>query len=104
MKVEQAKQIANKAIEQLSHALEAGHSEKLREYLTAMARLHRYSLHNIMLIASQRPDATHVAGSFAIPITADPDSGAVDGDQVRGTFDVPICSAPAGFDPAVCCL
>src|SRR5579863_9437850 len=62
MKVEQAKQIANKAIEQLSHALEAGHSEKLREYLTAMARLHRYSLHNIMLIASQRPDATHVAG------------------------------------------
>ena len=62
MKVEQAKQIASKAIEQLSQALEAGHSEKLREYLAAMARFHRYSLHNIMLIASQRPDATHVAG------------------------------------------
>jgi len=62
MKVEQANQIASKAIEELSHALEAGHSEKLREYLAAMARFHRYSLHNIMLIASQRPDATHVAG------------------------------------------
>jgi hypothetical protein len=62
MKIEQAKQIAGKAIEELSHALEAGHSEKLREYLGAMARFHRYSLHNIMLIATQRPDATHVAG------------------------------------------
>ena len=62
MKVEQAKQIASKAIEQLSQALERGHSETLTEYLAAMARFHRYSLHNIMLIASQRPDATHVAG------------------------------------------
>ena len=62
MKIEQAKQIANKAIEELSQALEAGHSEKLREYLGAMARFHRYSWHNVMLIASQRPDATHVAG------------------------------------------
>jgi len=62
MKVEQAKQIASKAIEQLSQALEAGHSEKLREYLAAMARFYRYSLHNIALIASQRPDASHIAG------------------------------------------
>jgi antirestriction protein ArdC len=65
MKVEQAKQIASKAIEQLGQALEAGHSEKLREHLAAMARFHRYSLHNIMLIASQRPDASHVAGFHA---------------------------------------
>src|SRR5215472_17725919 len=62
MKIEQAKQIATKAIEELSQALEAGHSEKLRGYLGAMARFHRYSWHNVMLIASQRPDATHVAG------------------------------------------
>jgi len=62
MKIEQAKQIASKAIEELSQALEAGHSEKLREYLGAMARFHRYSWHNVILIASQRPDATHVAG------------------------------------------
>jgi len=62
MKIEQAKQIATKAIQELSQALEAGHSEKLREYLGAMARFHRYSWHNVMLIASQRPAATHVAG------------------------------------------
>ena len=62
MKVEQAKQIASKAIEQLSEALERGHSETLRSYLAAMARFHRYSLHNLILIVSQRPDATRVAG------------------------------------------
>jgi antirestriction protein ArdC len=62
MKVEQAKQIVSNATEQLSQALERGHSETLREYLAAMARFRRYSLHNIMLIASQRRDATHVAG------------------------------------------
>jgi antirestriction protein ArdC len=65
MKVEEAKQIASKAIEQLSQALEAGHSEKLREHLAAMARFHRYSWHNIMLIASQNPTAIHVAGFHA---------------------------------------
>ena len=65
MKIEQAKQITSKAIEELSHALEGGHSEKLREYLGAMARFHRYSLHNVMLIASQKPTATHVAGFHA---------------------------------------
>src|SRR5882672_11500477 len=62
MKVEQAKQVANKAIELLSEALERGHSETLRNYLAAMARFHRYSLHNLILIVSQRPDATRVAG------------------------------------------
>lgn len=65
MKVEQAKQIASKAIEQLSQALEAGHSEKLREHFAAMARFHRYSWHNVMFIASQKPTATHVAGFHA---------------------------------------
>ena len=65
MKVEQARQIASKAIEQLSQALEGGHSEKLREHLAAMARFRRYSLHNVMLIASQKPTATHVAGFHA---------------------------------------
>ena len=62
MKVEQAKQIASSAIEQLRQALEAGHSERLTEYLAAFARFHRYSWHNIMLIASQNSTATHVAG------------------------------------------
>lgn len=65
MKVEQAKQIASNAIEQLRQALEAGHSERLKEYLAAMARFRRYSWGNIMLIASQKPNATHVAGLHA---------------------------------------
>ncbi|MGH9697844.1 MAG: ArdC-like ssDNA-binding domain-containing protein [Candidatus Acidiferrales bacterium] len=62
MKVEQAKQITSNAIEQLKQALERGHSETLNEYLAAIARFHRYSWHNIMLIASQKPTATYVAG------------------------------------------
>ena len=65
MKVEQARQIATKAIEQLSQALDAGHSEKLKEHLAAMSRFHRYSSQNIMLIASRNPTATHVAGFHA---------------------------------------
>jgi antirestriction protein ArdC len=65
MKVEQAKQIASNAVEQLRQALEAGHSERLKEYLAAMARFRRYSWHNVMLIASQKQNATHVAGFHA---------------------------------------
>ena len=62
MKVEQAKQIAETAIQQLAGSLERGHSEELRIYLAAMAKFPKYSFHNLMLILSQRPDATHVAG------------------------------------------
>ena len=65
MKVEQAKQIATNAIEQLRQALEAGHSERLKEYLAAMARFRLYSWGNVMLIASHKPNATHVAGFHA---------------------------------------
>ena len=65
MKVEQAKQIASNAIEQLRQALETGHSERLKEYLAAMARFRRYSWGNVVLIASQKPNATHVAGFHA---------------------------------------
>jgi antirestriction protein ArdC len=62
MNVEQARQIASNAIEQLRQSLTTGHSERLEEYLAAMARFRRYSWHNVMLIASQKPNATHVAG------------------------------------------
>ena len=34
----------------------------LKQYLNAMARFHNYSFGNIMLIARQKPQATHVAG------------------------------------------
>src|SRR5258708_31028647 len=62
MKFEQAKQIVETAIQQLAESLERGHSEELRRYLTAMAKFRKYSLHNVLLILSQRPNASHVAG------------------------------------------
>ena len=52
----------SKAIEELSEALAAGKSETLIAYLAAIGRFHKYSLHNVMLIALQKPSATHVAG------------------------------------------
>jgi antirestriction protein ArdC len=62
MKSEEIKEITNKATEKLIAALNESHSETLTLYLAAMARFHRYSLRNVMLIASQNPAATHVAG------------------------------------------
>jgi hypothetical protein len=51
-----------KAIEELSEALAAGKSETLTQYLAAIGRFHKYSLHNVMLIVLQKPEAAHVAG------------------------------------------
>lgn len=62
MKIEQAKEIAEKAIGQLAESLERGHSEELKRYLAAMARFPKYSLHNVCLILAQRPGAARVAG------------------------------------------
>lgn len=62
MKTDQAKEIIDNHLDQLSKALDSGHSEQLTEFLGTMARFHRYSLGNLMLIMAQRPDATHVAG------------------------------------------
>jgi hypothetical protein len=41
MKIEQAKEIAEKAIGQLAESLERGQSEGLKDYLAAMARFPR---------------------------------------------------------------
>jgi len=49
----------------LIEQLEAGHSEGLTAYLTAMGRFHNYSFGNILEIARQRSDATRVAGMYA---------------------------------------
>ena len=62
MNSENIKKVTNQAIEQLIAALNEGRSETLTQYLTAIGRFHRYSLRNVMLIASQKPTATHVAG------------------------------------------
>lgn len=37
-------------------------SERYKEYLRVMSRFHRYSFGNTILIAIQKPDATHLAG------------------------------------------
>jgi antirestriction protein ArdC len=62
MKSEQIKEITEKATEQLVAALQQGHSGALTSYLKAIGRFHRYSLHNVLLIALQKPHATYVAG------------------------------------------
>jgi N-terminal domain of anti-restriction factor ArdC len=62
MKSEQIKEITDRAAEQLVAALQAGHSEALTVYLKAIGRFHHYSLHNVLLIASQKPNASYVAG------------------------------------------
>ena len=62
MQSEQIKEITERAAGQLVAALEAGQSEALTAYLKAIGRFHRYSLHNVLLIASQKPNASYVAG------------------------------------------
>jgi hypothetical protein len=56
--------VANRALCDLSDALDRGESKQLTEYLEVMGRFHQYSLGNQVLIASQRPQATRVAGFF----------------------------------------
>src|SRR5258708_6560323 len=62
MKVEEVKQITNKALEELAASLQSGQSEALTAYLKTMALFSKYSLNNLFLIARQRPDARRVAG------------------------------------------
>jgi N-terminal domain of anti-restriction factor ArdC len=62
MNSEQIKEITDRATEQLVAAREAGKSETLTGYLKAIGRFHRYSLYNVMLIASPKPEASYVAG------------------------------------------
>ena len=59
---ERTRKMAEEALNRLSAELQAGHSEALRNYLASMGRFHRYSWGNVLLIQSQRPSATRVAG------------------------------------------
>src|SRR5258707_8245955 len=65
MNTEQAKQLADNALNLLIEALEKGQSETLKRYLATMGRFHNYSFGNCLMIAAQKPDATHVAGFHA---------------------------------------
>lgn len=62
MRGEEAKKLADDALEELALALDDGHSEALKTFLAFMGRFRRYSVNNQLLISLQRPDATHVAG------------------------------------------
>ena len=64
-KAQTAKEVIAENIKLLIAQLEAGHSEGLTAYLTAMGRFHNYSFGNILEIARQKPDATRVAGLHA---------------------------------------
>jgi antirestriction protein ArdC len=61
-KAQEAKQQVNDALERLTQELNAGKSERLVAFLDMLGKFHRYSFGNVMLIVSQRPDATQVAG------------------------------------------
>jgi len=56
------RKLTQQAIDDLVAAVEAGKSDRLKAYLAMLGRFHRYSFGNVLLIASQRPDATFVAG------------------------------------------
>lgn len=65
MKIEQAREIAEKALAQLADSLARGQSEELKDYLRAMAKFPCYSLNNVLLILSQQPNASRIAGYHA---------------------------------------
>ena len=65
MKQNRARAIVQNALKQLMEDLEAGNSDTLLNYLSAMARFHRYSVGNVLLISMQKPEAQHVAGFHA---------------------------------------
>ena len=64
-KPQTSKEVIAANVQLLIEQLEAGHSEALTDYLTAMGRFHSYSLGNILEIARQMPEATRVAGLYA---------------------------------------
>ena len=61
-KIRSVRQAVWAGVELLAHDIESGHPEVLSECLKAMARFHTYSFGNVLLISTQRPTATQVAG------------------------------------------
>ena len=54
--------LARASVENLAQAIESGRSETLFTYLQTMAKFPTYSARNVLLIAAQRPTATHLEG------------------------------------------
>jgi hypothetical protein len=55
-------QLAQASIDSLTQAIQSGRSEALFTYLQTMAKFPTYSARNVLLIAAQRPTATHLEG------------------------------------------
>ena len=64
-KPQTSREVIQANVQLLIEQLEAGHSEGLTAYLTAMGPFHNYSFGNILEIARQKPSATRVAGLYA---------------------------------------
>lgn len=62
MNAELARELTTKSIAILAEHLAQGRSDTLKDYLAMQGRFHRYSFGNIVLIYSQRPEASRVAG------------------------------------------
>jgi hypothetical protein len=55
-------QLAQASIDSLTQAIQSGRNEALFTYLQTMAKFPTYSARNVLLIAAQRPTATHLQG------------------------------------------
>ncbi len=62
MKREDVMKVAEEKLQELTLALEQGRSQALEDYLAAVAKFHKYSFRNLVLITSQWPEAAYVAG------------------------------------------
>jgi hypothetical protein len=60
-----AQQLIRENVQYLIEQLDAGRSEALTAYLDAMVHFRNYSFGNVLLIARQKPQATHVAGMWS---------------------------------------
>lgn len=60
--ISESKKTIQQTIERLGERLEQGYSDEMKAYLSAMARFHSYSLGNQILIMTQCPKASYVAG------------------------------------------
>jgi N-terminal domain of anti-restriction factor ArdC len=55
-------ELTRASVDGLVKAIESGRNEAFSNYLQTMARFHNYSARNVLLIAAQRPTATHLEG------------------------------------------
>ncbi|HEY6251600.1 MAG TPA: ArdC family protein [Candidatus Angelobacter sp.] len=61
-KINNTWELTRASVDGLVKAIESGRNEVFSAYLQTMARFHNYSARNVLLIAAQRPTATHLEG------------------------------------------